>query len=167
VPHAISTPLAGKKRLVVHHRHERQASPIAFRSAGAAGTRRAASATTQSAAANATGFRELWAMVGQLEQRAARLTPRPERLRRLRTLASQLQTLRRHASTLALSDTALGLLEAAVTHLQRLLDLAKELDEVDRALTDRLPTSGPEPWVRCRAHMSRRVSPDSAVIGSV
>jgi hypothetical protein len=73
-------------------------------------------------------------MVGQLDQRAPGRTPRPDRLRRLRALVVQLETLLRRARTLARSDTDLDLVEAAVTHLQRLLELAKELDEVDQAL---------------------------------
>jgi phage shock protein A len=79
-------------------------------------------------------LRQVDELLGQLDQQAAHLTPRPDRLRRLRALVGQLEILRRRARTLALSDTDRDLVEAAVTHLQRLLELVKELDEVDHAL---------------------------------
>lgn len=81
----------------------RAASPIAFRRARAAETRRG-ERDDAIGGTDAPVFQELWEMVGRLEQRAARLTPRPDRLRQLGKLIVQLQTLLRRARPLTLSD---------------------------------------------------------------
>ena len=89
-------------------------------------------------------FRTLGKLVGQLEQRVFSITPRPERLRRLHHRVAQLKTGLDRARTLGFSDTDLGPLEAVLMHLQRLLELAKELADSTRRCTDSLPSAGPE-----------------------
>jgi Ca-activated chloride channel family protein len=112
----------------------RQASPIAFRTGASPVPRRASRAAAYPVTTKERVSQHVGALLGQLDQRAAGITPRPDRLRRLRTLAAELQTVLGREGTPGLSDTDLGLLEAAVKHLQRLLELATEIDEVARAL---------------------------------
>jgi Ca-activated chloride channel family protein len=112
----------------------RQAAPIAFRTGTRPVPRRASRAAADPVTTQERVSQHVGALLGQLDHRAAGITPRPDRLRRLRTLAAQLQTVLGREGTPGLSDTDRGRLEAAVKRLQRLLELATEIDDVARAL---------------------------------
>jgi Ca-activated chloride channel family protein len=112
----------------------RQASPVAFRTGTNPGSRPASRAPADLVTTKERVRRHVGELLRQLDQRAASLPPRADRLRRLHTLMAQLRIVRGRAKALGFSDTDLSLVDALLKHLERLLSLAEEIRHLDDAL---------------------------------
>jgi Ca-activated chloride channel homolog len=111
----------------------RQASPVAFRTGTNPGPRPASRVPADPVTTKGV-LRHVSDLLRQLDQRAASLAPRTDRLRRLHTLMAKLKIVEGRARTAGFSDTDVSLVDALLKHLERLLSLAEEIRHLDEAL---------------------------------
>lgn len=112
----------------------RQASPVAFRVGTNPGPRPGSRAPAGPVTTKERVPRHVSDLLRQLDQRAASLAPRTDRLRRLHTLMAQLKIVGGRARTAGFSDTDLSLVDALLKRLERLLSPAEAIRQLDNAL---------------------------------